>query len=71
MVLTSGCSLTGTYTFSVSVVTIPSGSGRTSGSFLTPFIWNKLARTFAISAKKETYLLLPRTSVQINYEDSR
>lgn len=52
-ILTSGCSFTGTYTFSVSVVTMPSASGRTSGSFLTPFIWNKLALTFAISEKKK------------------
>lgn len=27
----------------------PSGSGKTSGSFFTPLIWNRLARTFAIS----------------------
>lgn len=36
---------------------MPSGSGRTSGSFLTPFIWNKLARTFAISEKKKLSLV--------------
>lgn len=35
---TSGCSFTGTYTFSVSVVTGPSASGKMSGSFLTPLI---------------------------------
>lgn len=38
MVLTSGCSFTGTYTFSVKVVTGPSGSGNINGSFFTPFI---------------------------------
>lgn len=52
----------------MSVVTTPSGSGRTSGSFLTPFIWNKLARTFAISVKKKIHLLATcTTSVVINF----
>lgn len=53
LILTSGCSFTGTYTFSWSVVTVPSASGKTNGSFLTPFIWNKLALTFAISETKQ------------------
>lgn len=34
--LTSGWSLTGTYTFSVNVTTFPSASGNTRGSFFTP-----------------------------------
>lgn len=53
--LTSGCSLTGTYTFSVNVIINPSGSGKTKASFLTPFIWNKLALTFAISETKKNH----------------
>lgn len=56
-VLTSGCSLTGTKTFSVSVAVVPCASGRISGSFFIPFTWNKLDRTFAISEtnKKELH----------------
>lgn len=50
--LTSGWSLTGTNTFSVRVVTSPSGSGNISGSFLCPFTWNKFDRTLAISVNK-------------------
>lgn len=48
-VLTSGCSLTGTYTFSVFATTGPSGSGKTRGSFARPLIWNSDARTLQIS----------------------
>lgn len=48
-ILTSGCSLTGTYTFSLSVVGGPSASGNVNGFFSDPFIWNRLALTLAIS----------------------
>lgn len=53
VVLTSGCSRTGTQTFSFNDTVAPSGSGNIRGSFFTPFIWNSEARTRAISVKKE------------------
>uniref|UniRef100_A0A182U2Y1 Uncharacterized protein n=1 Tax=Anopheles melas TaxID=34690 RepID=A0A182U2Y1_9DIPT len=48
--LKSGYSFTGTYTFSLSVTVSPSGSGSWSGSFVTPLMWNREARTFEISS---------------------
>lgn len=46
---------------------MPSASGNISGSFLTPFIWNKLARTLAISEnKRESVSLLFRSQKLLN-----
>ncbi|EAT40980.1 AAEL007338-PA [Aedes aegypti] len=56
--LKSGCSFTGTYTFSFKVIASPSGSGSCSGSFVTPLIWKSDARTLDISSssKRSTWL---------------
>uniref|UniRef100_A0A182NUP4 Uncharacterized protein n=1 Tax=Anopheles dirus TaxID=7168 RepID=A0A182NUP4_9DIPT len=48
--LKSGYSFTGTYTFSFLVTASPSASGSCIGSFVTPLMWNREARTFEISS---------------------
>lgn len=68
ILLTSGCSLTGTYTFSFRVTGVPSGSGSFSGSFLTPFIWNNDALTLAISANNSMKVRGKKTEKKIKRE---
>ena len=53
LILTSGWSLTGTYTFSDRVNDGPWASGSCKGSLTPPLMWNKLDRTLLISVKKK------------------
>lgn len=54
-VLTSGCSLTGTYSFSEIVWTGPMGSGRSNGILPLPLWWNNCKRTLLISERNKKY----------------
>ena len=58
LLLTSGNSLIGTYTFSDKLMLGPAASGNTNGSFFFPLIWNRLPLTLPISEKKKKILTI-------------
>ena len=54
VLLTSGCSFTGTYNFSDNVTIGPAFSGKLKGSRALPLLWNRHNLTLLISEKRKT-----------------